>query len=92
MEGVVEGKRREGEKGKNKEEKGGRALMEGEEGQRRGEALKNKQVQEGGGERKGGRRGGGGKVADILAGDHSSSAGHQSALLLCVPAKISTGT
>ena len=54
MEGVVEGQRREGEEGQKK----GRERREGIngggwEGQRRGEALKNKQVQEGGGERRG---------------------------------------
>jgi hypothetical protein len=65
------------------------------EGQRRGGgggALKGtSKFKERGRKEGGGRRGEeeGGEVVGILVGDHSSSAGHQCALLLWSPAKIS---
>ena len=87
---MVEGTKKSGVV-ESKEEGEGRGSNGGGRGKEEGEALKNKQVQEGGEKERGEEEGEGGKVADILAGDHSSSVGHQSALLLCVPAKISTG-
>ena len=53
MEGVVEGQRREGEKGQKQVRERREGINGGGRGKEEGEALKDKQVQEGGGERKG---------------------------------------
>ena len=67
--------------------------MEGGGGAKKREIIEEQASARGRGEKERGRKKrGGGKVADILARDHNSSTGHQSALLLYVPAKISTGT